>query len=72
MTNKVLLEKTMVSISKLPNSKLHEVADFVEFLLSKEEEKNLQKGIEKISSDSDALTFLSDEEVFYSKADILS
>jgi hypothetical protein len=70
MTRETVLKNTMKAISGLPDNKISEVADFVAFLVQKEEEKILQKGIEKLSSESVALNFLQEEEDLYTLSDL--
>jgi hypothetical protein len=60
----------MNSLSKLPKERLSEVADFVDFILAKDEEENLRKGIIKLSEESTSLHFLSEEEELYSLSDL--
>ena len=45
-----LINKTIKTLSKLPNDKIREVSDFTEYILKKYEEETLQKGIEKLVS----------------------
>lgn len=70
MTRETLIRNTMNSLSKLPKERLSEVSDFVDFILAKDEEENLRKGIVKLSEESKSLNFLSDEEELYSVSDL--
>ncbi|MFA7326216.1 MAG: DUF2281 domain-containing protein [Candidatus Kapaibacterium sp.] len=70
MTKEALIEKTINTISKLPEDNISEVADFAEFLLSKYEDRILTKGIEKLVSESGSFSFLREEEVEYGVADL--
>lgn len=45
-----LINRTIKSLSKLPNDKVREVSDFTEYILKKHEEETLQNGIEKLVS----------------------
>ena len=65
-----MIRNTVTSLSKLPKERLAEVADFVDFILAKGEEENLQKGIETLSEKSGSLNFLMDEEELYSVSDL--
>jgi len=65
-----LINKTIRILSKLPNDKIREVSDFSEYILKKYEKETLQKGIEKLVSDSNAFQFLNDEEDLYTVNDI--
>jgi hypothetical protein len=70
MTKEVIIEKTIRALTLLPADKAVEIADFAEYILKKYEEKNLQKGLEVLQSESNAFAFLNDEEDLYSPADI--
>ena len=50
MMRENLINKTIKTLSKLPNDKIREVSDFTEYILKKYEEETLQKGIEKLVS----------------------
>jgi len=58
MIRETLINKTIKSLSKLPNDKVREVSDFTEYILKKYEEETLQSGIEKLVGDSTAFQFL--------------
>ena len=70
MTRNMMLKKTVSAISRLPENKLAEVADFVDFLLRKQEDNYMQKGIEELAVESGALDFLNEEEELYSVSDV--
>ena len=70
MTRETLMRNTMNSLSRLPKERLSEVADFVDFILAKETEENLQKGIEKLSEESGSLNFLLEEEELYTVSNL--
>ncbi len=70
MTREKLMEKTMDALSKLPDKKLKEVSDFVEFLYNKAEDKELTDGILQIAADSKSFRFLDDKEDLYSVSDL--
>ena len=67
MTKKGLINRTVETLEKLPENKIHEIADFV---LKKYEEQILQKGIETIISESTSFAFLHDEEDLYDESDL--
>jgi argininosuccinate lyase len=71
MLRETLINKTIESLSKLPNDKVREVSDFTEYILKKHEEESLQKGIEKLVSDSNTFQFLKDDEDLYTVNDII-
>jgi hypothetical protein len=70
MTKETIIEKTVKTLNVLPLDKAEEVADFADFILKKHEEYILQKGIYKITEDSEAFHFLNEEEIIYSLKDI--
>ncbi len=70
MTKEALLNKALKTISQLPQNKIKEVNDFADFILKKHDEEVMQKGIEKLVSDSKSFDFLKDEEGLYSLEDL--
>ena len=70
MTKDTLINKTIKTLSRLPNEKIKEVADYAEYILKKYDEEIMQKGIEKIVSDSKTFHFLNEEEDLYSDDDL--
>jgi hypothetical protein len=71
MMRETLINKTIKTLSQLPNDKVREVSDFTEYILKKYEEETLQSGIEKLVSDSNAFQFLNDDEDLYTVNDII-
>jgi len=70
MSRETLIKKTFNTLSKLPPDKVKEVSDFADYILKKYDEEILQKGIEKLISDSKTYDFLKDEEDLYSFEDL--
>ena len=70
MTKEALIDRTIKIISQLPQEKIKEVNDFADFILKKYDEEVLQKGIEKLVSDSKTFDFLIGEEDLYSVEDL--
>ena len=70
MTKELLIQKTIATLSKLPQDKATEVADFADFILNKYNEVLLQKGIEKLVSDSKTFDYLKTEEELYTVSDL--
>ena len=70
MTRESILKMTIDSISKLPDQKIKEVADFADFLLSRLESQLVTQGIQELASQSRAFDFLKDEEDLYSVKDL--
>ncbi len=69
MTNQIIIEKTIRAIKRLPDNKIQEVSDFVEFI-SKKYEGSLTEGMQKLVSESSVFEFLDEEEDLYSEADL--
>lgn len=70
MTKQGLISRTIETLEKLPEDKIHEIADFADFVLKKYEEQTLQRGIETLVSESDSFAFLHDEEDLYDERDL--
>ncbi|MDZ7756523.1 hypothetical protein [Rhodohalobacter sp.] len=71
MTKKKLIDRTVKTLEKLPEDKVHEVADYADFVFKKYEEKILQKGLEALASQSKSFEFLQDEEELYDENDLI-
>ncbi len=70
MTRENLIKETVKKISKLPDSRVKEVSDFTDFLISKIEDQILTEGIKKIISESKSFDFLNEEEDLYTVKDL--
>lgn len=70
MTRQAIIENTIKIINQLPEEKASEISDFAEFINRKYEEQLITKNIQKILSESNAFSFLNDEENLYSLDDI--
>ena len=70
MDKNILVQKTINNIQKLPESKINEVNDFVEFLLNKVEDQLITEGIQEIASTSMSFEFLNNEPDLYSVNDL--
>ncbi len=70
MTRKVLINRTVKSIKKLPENKLREVSDYVDFLLQREEEGELRNHLTQAAAQSNAFSFLEDEDELYDDSDL--
>lgn len=70
MTREKLIKKTVDSLSKLPDQKIKEVADFADFLLSKIDDQIIVERIQKMAAESKAFAFLEDEEDIYTVEDL--
>ena len=70
MDRQVLIETTDSKIRQLPDAKIKEINDFADYLLSKIDDKIIQEGIQKMTSDSKAFEFLKDEDDLYTLNDL--
>jgi molybdenum cofactor biosynthesis enzyme MoaA len=70
MKRENLIREIIVNMSKLPNQNLIELSNFIDFLMSKNENLQLVEGIQKLSIDSKAFRFIEDEEELYSLEDL--
>jgi hypothetical protein len=70
MAGKALINRTLTTLSKLPPDKVKEVSDFADYILKKYDAEVLQRGIEKIVSNSESFAFLAQEEDIYTVEDL--
>lgn len=70
MLRQELIKKTVTYLEALPDEKITEITDFVEFLYQKHEENLLREGIKELASRSGSFKFLEDEEDLYTLDDI--
>lgn len=70
MTRKVLIQETVESIKKLPDHKLKEVSNFVDFLLHQLEHSELNDQMAEAASKSKTFEFLEEEEELYTNGDL--
>jgi hypothetical protein len=70
MNRQVLINKVIKKINQLPDNKIREVEDFADFILSKIDDKIIQEGIQRITSESKSFDFLIDEEDLYTVNDV--
>lgn len=70
MDRKVLIDRIIRKIKLLPDTKIREVNDFADFLLSRIDDKITLEGIQKLAVDSKVFEFLKDEEDLYSVNDL--
>lgn len=70
MTRKALIRETVESIKKLPDHKLKEVSDFVDFLVNQLEHSELNDQIAQAASNSKTFEFLQEDEELYTDDDL--
>tara|TARA_R100000027_G_C2202618_1_gene80443 strand:+ start:225 stop:515 length:291 start_codon:yes stop_codon:yes gene_type:complete len=71
MTKKELINKTVRTLSKLSQEQVQEVEDFASFILKRQDENSIRKGIQKLSESSGSFDFLEEEEILYSVDDLI-
>ena len=64
MTREILLQRTIESLSKIPDQKMREVSEFAEFLLHKMEDRIITDGIQNLTVESNSYKFLLEEEIY--------
>ena len=71
MERDVLVKKTIGKIKQLPVRRVHEVNDFVEFIMQKTNDSLITEGLQELSSASrHTYDFLNDEPELYSVNDL--
>ncbi len=70
MEREVIIDETVKKLNRLPLEKLRQVEDFVDFVISRIDDKLLVEGIQKMTSDSKAFEYLKHEEELYSVNDL--
>lgn len=70
MNRQVLIDNAVNKIRKLPDTKIQEINDFADFLLSKIDDKIILDNIQNLTARSKAFHFLNDEEDLYDENDL--
>ena len=70
MTRQAIIEKTVKAINQLPADKAEEISDFAEFVIKRYEEYLLNRGMQQLTSKSQAFDFLYEDEELYSRSDL--
>ena len=70
MSKQELIDKTVAALQQLPTDKVAEVSDFTDFILQRNEDKQLTEGIQQLSSKSKSYQFLEEEEDLYTLNDV--
>jgi hypothetical protein len=70
MNRQLLIDNAVNKIRQLPDTKIKEINDFAEFLLSKIDDKIILDNIQKLTSESKSFDFLNDEENLYDENDL--
>ncbi|MFV0592829.1 MAG: hypothetical protein ACK5M7_15705 [Draconibacterium sp.] len=64
------IKNTIQKLNRLPDEKLPEVEDFIDFLLTKIDDALLTEEIQKLTSESKTFEYLAHEENLYSVEDL--
>jgi hypothetical protein len=70
MSKEELIKKTIAAMQQLPADKVAEVSDFTQFILQRNEDKQITEGIAQLSSQSKSYDFLNEEEDLYTLNDV--
>ncbi len=70
MSRSQVINETLKAVNQLPDERVNEVTDFASFLLKRQEETTLQKGIEHLVNTSGTFAFLHDEDDLYTLNDL--
>lgn len=70
MNRQHLIANTIDKIKQLPDNKLNQINDFIDFLLNKIDDKIILENLQKLSSESKSFDFLKDEEDLYNVNDL--
>lgn len=70
MSKEELIDIALKKIQKLPEHKIKEVNDFIEFLLAKIDDNIINSGIEKLIEKNKSYTFLQEEPELYKLSDV--
>jgi hypothetical protein len=70
MNRQDLIDNAVNKIRLLPDTKIKEVNDFADFLLSKIDEQIILENIQQLTSESKSFDFLKDEEDLYDETDL--
>ena len=65
MSKQELIEKTIAALQKLPADKVAEISDFTDFVLQRNEDKQITESIAQLSKQSKSYEFLDQEEELY-------
>jgi len=70
MSRELLIKKAIEDLAKLPDHKLMEASDFIEFLLNRIDDNIINEGISRIAAESKSFSFLEEEQVEYRTTDL--
>lgn len=70
MSKQELIEKTIAALQKLPADKVAEISDFADFILQRNEDRQITEVIAQLSKQSKSYEFLNDDEDLYTLNDV--
>ena len=71
MNRDILINRTINKITLLPDWRLEEISDYVDFLLKLNNDKEITNDIMKLISSSKSFNFLNNEEDVYDESDLI-
>jgi len=70
MQRQQVIDKTIEYLKILPENRVEEILDYIEYLYNKSEELIITEGITRLSAKSESFDFLNDEEDLYTLDDV--
>jgi hypothetical protein len=70
MEREIIIEETIRRLKQLPTKRIHEVNDFVEFIIRRTDDALITEGLQQLSSSGHTFDFLNDEPDLYSVNDL--
>ncbi len=70
MSRKTIINRTVNMLDQLPEDKLQQAVDYIQYLLWKYEQETLIKGVSKLNIESESFRFLEEEEDLYTVEDL--
>ncbi len=70
MSREAIINRTVNLLDQLPEDKLRQAVDFIQYLLWKYEQETLTKGVSKLNLESESFRFLEEEEDLYTVEDL--
>lgn len=70
MSREAIINRTVNLLDQLPEDKLRQAIDFIQYLLWKYEQETLTKGVSELNLKSESFSFLEEEEDLYTVEDL--
>lgn len=70
MSREAIINRTVNLLNQLPEDKLRQAIDFIQYLLWKYEQETLTKGVSQLNIESESFRFLEEEEDLYTVEDL--